>query len=247
MRYAAALILGLITGSFLNVCIYRIPKGQSVVFQPSKCPDCGSRIRFRHMVPVISYLLMRGRCTHCKSRVSAVYPFAELLTGVLYLLLLYRFGFGLDFIKYSFLLSLLIVTGFIDYEYHIIPDRLVMAGVSTGTVFMLINGEHSPMFYITGVILGSGILLAVNLLSGGGMGIGDIKLMAVIGLFLGWQNTLTVLFLSFVTGGIAGALLLFTGKKGMKDAVPFGPFLGGAAAAAVFLGQQMISLYLRLI
>jgi len=244
MQYAVSFILGLVIGSFLNVCIHRIPSGKSVAFSPSCCPDCGERIRMRHMVPIVSYILLGGRCSCCRIKISPKYPLVELLTGVLFVLLMYRFGPGMEFYKYAFLLSLLTAAGFIDFEHQIIPDILVIAGITAGIVFMFIDMRHPYIFYIAGGLLGGGILLAVDLVSRGGMGGGDIKLMTVIGLFLGWQSTLLVLFLAFVTGGMAGVLMLVSGRKNRKDAVSFGPFIGGASVAAVFFGHQLTALYL---
>ncbi len=247
MQYTAIFILGLIIGSFLGLCIYRIPKGQSVVFPSSYCPGCRSRLKIRHMVPVLSYIFLKGRCSFCKSKISPIYPLVELLTAVLFTLLLHRFGPGMDFLKFSLLGSILIVVGFIDYKWQIIPDRLVVAGIVLAIFFVLVDREHSPVYYLTGAVTGGGILLAVGTISKGGMGGGDIKLMTVIGMFLGWQYTLIVLYLSVVIGGMVSTLLLLTGKKGRKDTVPFGPFLSGAAIAAFCFGGQLISLYQRLI
>lgn len=246
MLYFITLIFGLLIGSFLNVCIYRIPGGQSIVFPPSRCFNCGERLKWYHMVPVLSYLFLGGKCSYCKEKIPPVYAVVELTTAVLFTAILYKFGIGLYFFKYIILTAILIIVTFIDMETQIIPDSLIITGLVTGIVFALIDKSYPFEFYILGLFAGGGILLAIVLLSRGGMGGGDVKLAAVTGIFLGWQNVLIALFLSFVSGGITGSALLLAGKKGRKDAVPFGPFLSLGAIAAVLFGRTLASLYMNL-
>lgn len=241
--YTIVFIFGLIIGSFLNVCIYRIPRRKSVIFPPSSCPACGRRLKYLHMVPVISFLLLGGRCAYCNTRISPMYPMVELGTAVLYTFLLYSFGFGILFWKYSLLCSILIVVCLIDVKTQVIPDEMVTAGLVSGIIFSIVDGQNLFKDYILGALVGSGILLLIMILSKGGMGGGDVKLMMVIGFFLGWRGSLATLFISFILGGIFAFALLLTQKKGRKDAIAFGPFLGTAAMITVFYGQYIIPYY----
>ncbi|NLO25178.1 MAG: prepilin peptidase [Clostridiales bacterium] len=247
MGYAFVFLLGLIVGSFLNVCIYRIPAGQSFVYPPSRCTSCGRRLIWYHMVPVASYVFLKGKCGYCGERISPVYPAVELTNAVLYLAAFHRLGTGVLFVKDAVLISLMLVALFIDLKEQIIPNGLVVFGLVAGVVFTIIDAGHSFTNAMLGVAAGGGILLAIAVISRGGMGGGDVKLMAVAGLFLGWRLTLAALFMSFVTGGFFGILMLLTGKKKRKDTVPFGPFLGGSVVIAALYGQQLISLYLAII
>ncbi|HHW02639.1 MAG TPA: prepilin peptidase [Thermoanaerobacterales bacterium] len=245
MLYLIVFILGLIVGSFLNVCIYRIPRGQSIVFPPSSCPSCGRRLKPLHMVPVLSFLLLGGKCAYCKEKISAVYPIVELGTAALYTFLLYRFSIGMLFFKYSLLFSILIVVCFIDMENQIIPDEIIIVGLLAGIIFSSVDKQNLLRDYIPGAMIGSGIILLIVILSRGGMGGGDIKLMAVIGIFLGWRKALLTLFISFILGGIFAFFLLITRKKGMKDTVPYGPFLGAAVIVTVFYYPYIVPYYFK--
>lgn len=238
---------GFITGSFLNVCIYRIPRGQSLIYPSSRCNGCGESLKAYQMIPVISYIALGGRCSCCKMKISFIYPTVELLTGVMFVILFYRFGVGFDFLKYIVLTSILIVISFIDVENQIIPDLLIAAGLAWGTIFALMDKSCPVKGYFMGMIVGGGLLFVIAFLSRGGMGGGDVKLMAVIGLFMGWQFTLLTLFLAFVSGGIIGFLLVLSGKKTRKDAIPFAPFLSISALVTILAGQAIISCYLNLV
>lgn len=244
MGYVFVFIFGLIAGSFLNVCIHRIPAERSVVYPPSRCTLCGRRLMWYHLIPVASYAFLKGKCGYCGDRISPVYPVVELINAVLYTAAFYRLGTGVLFIKSIVLISLMLVVSFIDMKEQIIPDGLIVFGLVAGVAFTKFTVGHSFTDALLGLAAGGGILLATAILSKGGMGGGDVKLMAVAGLFLGWRLTLVALFISFVAGGLFGIVLLLTGKKGRKDPVPFGPFLGGSVIATYFFGQRMVSLYL---
>ncbi len=237
---------GLMAGSFLSVCVYRIPRGQGVIFGFSRCTSCGKHLKVFDLVPVISYMVLGGKCRYCGRKISTLYPLIELITGMLFVLLFQKFSLGFLFMKYAVLVSVLTAVSFIDMEHCIIPGSLLGIGLAAGVVFAVIEGKGTAAGYIAGMAAGSGILLLVILASGGGMGMGDMKLMGVIGLFLGWKLSLLTLFSAFVIGGIAGTVLVLTGKKTGKDAVPFGPFLSLAALISVLAGQQIISLYLHI-
>ncbi|HZX47258.1 MAG TPA: A24 family peptidase [Clostridia bacterium] len=244
MECTAFFVLGLMVGSFLNVCIQRIPEGQSVVYPLPRCSECGSPIGRRYLVPVANYIFLKGKCRYCGDRIPPVYPVVELTTAVLYTIAFYRLGNGIMFFKSIVLMPVLLVTAIIDIRERIIPDSLVVFGLASGTVFALAGGSRFLRDALLGAVIGGGILLAIALVSKGGMGWGDVKLSAVIGLFLGWQSTLVTLYISFVSGGVFSLLLLLTGKKGRKDPVPFGPFLSGSAALALLFGKRLFSFWL---
>lgn len=244
MEYTVFFVLGLMVGSFLNVCIQRIPEGQSVLYPPSRCSACGKRIEWRYLVPVANYIFLKGKCRYCGDRIPPVYPVVELTTAALYIIAFYRFRNGIIFFKSIVLMPVLLVTAIIDLKEQIIPDSLVIFGLVSGTVFALAGGSRFLRDALLGAVIGGGILLAIALVSKGGMGWGDVKLSAVIGLFLGWQSTLVTLYISFVSGGVCSLLLLLTGKKGRKDPVPFGPFLSGSAALALLFGKRLFSFWL---
>lgn len=247
MPYALFFLTGLIIGSFLNVCIYRVPRGESIVFPPSRCPKCGQRLKPKHLIPVVSFIMLSGKCSYCRGKISPVYPAVEITAAVLFTVLFSRFGMGLLFLKYSLFASLLIVISFIDLKTQIIPDSLIVTGLVSGLAFTLIDKNSSFLASLVGALLGSGILLLIAILSRGGMGGGDVKLMAVIGLFLGWRRVLVTLFIGFLSGGIISLFLLLTRKKGRKDAIPFGPFLSTAALVSALYGEEIIYLYLNLV
>jgi leader peptidase (prepilin peptidase)/N-methyltransferase len=194
------------------------------------------------MLPVLSFILLGGRCAYCKKRISAMYLVVELVTGVLYSLLYCRFGIGFLFLKYILLFSILIVICFIDIEKQNIPDEMVVAGLLVGIIFSFLDRQNF-WNYFYGALIGSGILLLIVILSKGGMGGGDVKLMAEIGFFLGWQNTILTLFSSFILGGMFAFVLLITRKKSMKDSLAFAPFLGIGALVAVFCGHYVFLYY----
>jgi leader peptidase (prepilin peptidase)/N-methyltransferase len=239
--------LGLIIGSFLNVCIYRIPRNQSVVCPGSCCPQCGKRLAWFELIPVFSYIFIKGRCRHCRAGVSWRYPLIEILTGFLYYLAYRQFGLGFSFLNLAFLVSLLVVVSFIDIEFHIIPNRLVLLGLVVGLALGLMRPGNPVWFMVLGTAAGFGLMLLVAFLSGGRMGYGDVKLSAVLGLFLGWQAVLLAIFFAFAGGAVYGLILMLFFGKSRKTPVPFGPFLAAAAIVAYMWSEPIISWYLRVI
>ena len=234
-------------GSFLNVCIYRIPREESIVFPGSHCPECGTTIKPYDLIPVISWMILRGKCRSCGTAISARYPAVELLTGAMVALVYIQLGLTIHFILVSFLTLLLIVLTFIDLDHQIIPDGinlLVAVGGLASLALGLISGNGLTIGQTAlGVFIGGGFFLVIAIVSNGGMGGGDIKLMAALGLWFGWQGILLVMFLSFMIGGIVSVGLLIARKAGRKQMVPFGPFIAvGAYLTAVF-GNQIITWY----
>lgn len=235
-------LTGACVGSFLNVCIYRIPRGKSVVFPSSYCPSCANTLRFVDLIPLISYLALNRKCRYCGCKISPRYPVVELVTGLLFVLAVTKYGLTLAALRAVVLFSLLIPAALIDLKYKIIPDKLNLAGVILGIPLIV---ESKEVFFsgVTGFLAGGGLLLLIAVVSRGGMGGGDIKLAAVMGLLLGWKCLLAALFLAFATGGVTGILLLLLGLKKRKDAVPFGPFLALGGIAAALAGDKLVYWY----
>lgn len=246
-----AFIFGSVVGSFLNVCIYRLPREQSVAFPPSRCPGCGSGIRWYDNIPLLSYLLLRGRCRSCGSKISPQYPVVELINGLLTLFLFLKLGPSPTFLVLFLFTSALVVITFIDLEHQIIPDVISLPGIAIGfavSFFLPWLGWKSSLI---GIVAGGGSLLVVAygyelLTKKEGMGGGDIKLLAMMGAFLGWRAVPFILFASSLIGSAVGISLMVAQKKDSKLAIPFGPFLALGALLYIFYGRQVISWYLSL-
>lgn len=253
-------VLGLLIGSFLNVCIYRIPRDGLSINSPrqSICPECRSAIKFFDNIPVLSYVLLRGRCRNCSTRISIVYPLVELITGGLFLLMYHRFGITPDFIHGCLFVTLLIPISWIDARWYIIPNAIIIVGLLLGlSITVAISAEQQDWHYLfehlIGALIGAGALLLIAILGKAifrkeAMGGGDIKLMALIGLFLGaWQYLLIVIVLSAFIGSIVGVLLILFTERNRGHPIPYGPFLAIAAALSLFWGEEMWKAYLRFI
>ncbi|OAA86982.1 prepilin peptidase [Clostridium ljungdahlii] len=239
-------IFGTIIGSFLNVCIYRIPMQESIVYPPSHCTNCGNRIKWYDLIPIVSYAILRGKCRNCREKISKKYPIVESITGLLYLMLYMRFGISIDTVKYVVFISILIVIGVIDFNTTDIYFKITIIGVISAFVFLGIyyyNGLPVKT-YIYGGIAGGGLLVLIILITKGGMGWGDAEICLVCGLFLGLKFTFVMLFLSFIIGAIVGLILILSGKKSRKDYIPFGPFIVLASIITVFCGQNIVNWYL---
>lgn len=236
-------LIGLVLGSFFNVCIYRIPYKLSLVSPPSHCPKCGRKIRPYDLIPVFSYLFLKGKCRDCKTKIAPEYLIVELLTGLAYLIVFRRFAWSKDLVVYLFLTSLLIIVTFIDLHHRIIPNRLVLIGTIVGIPLMLWSGR--PLIEIVlGGSSGFLIMFAIALISRGGMGGGDVKFAGMLGIYLGWQLTLILLFLSFFSGAFGGIILIMLKVKGRKDFIPFGPFIALGAFLTVLYGSNLLNWYL---
>ncbi len=238
-------LISLFLGSFLNVCIYRIPRGESIVFPPSACPDCGRRLRSAELIPVLSFFLQSGRCRGCGAGVSWRYPGVELLTALVFTGLFLRFGWP-DFLFQAAFFAVLLVIFFIDLEHQIIPNRLVLALLSYTLLLRFVQPVIPWSTSLWGGLLGGALFLFLAVVSRGGMGGGDIKLVTVLGFWFGWGQLLLLLFLAFLSGGLLGGLLLALGLKKRKDGIPFGPFLVFAALVVTVWGESILGWYLRL-
>jgi len=245
--YILVFVFGLIIGSFLNVVIYRFPRNESIVYPPSHCTNCKSELKPYDLVPIVSYIFLRGRCRYCGNRISIRYPIVELLTGFIYLILFIYFGISIKSLLYAFLASLLIVITFIDMEHKIIPNKVILIGLIAGAAFRVLMFNYGLWDYIVGFLIGGGVLLLISLLSGGEMGGGDIKLMAMIGLFIGWKLTISTLFLAVVLGAIGGIAMILFKIKTRKDYIPFGPYISIACLISILYGYDLLNMYIKLI
>jgi len=251
MLYFLGFVFGTILGSFLNVCIGRIPAGESIVFPPSHCPRCGAGVAPRDNIPLLSYVLLRGRCRSCGRAISVRYPAVEALTGVMLVLLLYRFGLSSQVGVYAVFVAALIIVSFIDLDHQIIPDVISLPGIVLGLLAAAV-GQGPPLLdSAIGVLVGGGSLYAVaagyHALTGReGMGGGDIKLLAMIGAFLGWQAVFVTLILGSFAGSIVGVALILLSGKDRRVPIPFGPFLACGAVCALTFGDELIRWYLHL-
>lgn len=263
--YPFAFVLGATVGSFLNVCVHRIPRGESIVFPPSHCPSCRRRIRFYDNIPILSYLILRGRCRSCGVSIPIRYFIIEVLTGSLFLITTLKFGLTFDTLEHLFLFTLLVAITFIDLEHLIIPNIFTYTGTIAGLAFgiartdwvafskvyggldltlrnyFLLSRLLPALDSLMGIIVGGGVLFLVgfiyNLVRGQeGMGMGDVKLLAMIGAFLGVQSIPFVVLVSSLTGSIVGLSIIAYKKKDLRFALPFGPFLSLAAVIYPFTG-----------
>lgn len=244
-------IFGAIIGSFLNVCIYRIPRDESISYPPSHCTECGTRIKPYDMIPILSYIFLKGRCRKCSSKISMMYPAVELANGILYALIYMKYGLSISFVKFIIFTSFMIVIGLIDYKTMEVHFKISFFAVLIAVFFIIVNAYSSKSFfsaltYIYGAVLGGGIISLIILLTAG-MGWGDAEICLLAGLFLGLQNTILTLFLSFITGGIVGILLIIFKVKSRKDAIPFGPFIVLSSIISMLCGENIVYWYMSLL
>ncbi|MDP1568878.1 MAG: prepilin peptidase [Vicinamibacterales bacterium] len=245
---ALAFLFGLIVGSFLNVCIHRLPRGQSLVHPPSTCPSCQRRLRWRDNVPVISWVLLRARCGQCGEPISARYPIVELTTGVLFALVAAITPDPVLAASHLIFTAALIVLFAIDLEHQILPNVITLPGIVAGFLFALVT-PVGWLDSLLGILLGGGILYAIAagyyaVRKEEGLGMGDVKMLAMIGAFLGWQAVLITLVLASVSGSIIGVGMIAASRGSMKYALPFGTFLAMGAFAAMTIGQPLLEWYM---
>ncbi len=242
-------IFGLCIGSFLNVCIYRLPIGKSIAFPPSHCPHCHTAIRIYDNIPVFGWLILRGRCRDCGHRISPRYPLVEFLTGLFAVCAYLKLGPTVDSAIYFFFIAVLIIITFIDIDHRIIPDKITLPGIPLAFIatFFLSNITWQTSLY--GILIGGGSLLLIAVgyayfTGKEGMGGGDIKLLAMIGALCGWKGVIFTIFVGSVLGSIAGIAAMRRSGQGMKSALPFGPFLSVGAIGYIFFGSEAIHWYL---
>ncbi len=273
MSVLVALLFGLIVGSFLNVCIVRLPRGRSIAKPPSHCPRCKEPIRFYDNIPIISFLLLRGKCRSCGEPISWRYPLVELMNGLFYVWIMHEFGPGGEALLTMVFCSALIVITFIDFDHQIIPDIItlpgILVGLSLAPFFMFPLADTLP-FHLDRLMPHDGVYLTafvnsfIGMIMGGAplfiigwlweklrhveaMGGGDIKLMGMVGSFLGWKGALLTIMLGALSGSLVGVLLIVLKRHKMEKVIPFGPFLAAGAVASAFYGADIISWYIGLI
>ncbi len=242
-------LIGLMVGSFLNVCVYRLPRGKSIVTPPSACPKCKKQIAPWDNIPVLSWVLLGGRCRHCRKRISPRYPAVEILTALLFLLVSLRFpiDWKITFVLYYTCVMLAITLT--DYDLQLIPDSLSLPGIPIGFLYHgVLMGEWVDS--LLGILAGGGSLYLIaelyfRMRKREGMGGGDVKLAAMMGAFLGWQSVFLVLFLSSLAGGLVGIALILFRKKSGTFAIPFGVFLAPIGFLALLYGETWIAFYLK--
>lgn len=242
---------GLLIGSFLNVCIYRIPREESIAFPSSHCPSCNTSLKWYDNIPISSYIILRGKCRYCSQKISTQYPIIEFLNAIIYLILFYKFNLTINFIFYALISSTLIIITIIDLKKMIIPDSLVITLLILSLLHTALNYiiHKIPINFIDsigGLILASIIFLLIIVISRGGMGVGDATLIGALGFILGVKNILLTIFLSFILGGIISVFLLATKLKTKKDPIPFGPFIVLGFMITLFFGENLIEWYMSI-
>jgi leader peptidase (prepilin peptidase)/N-methyltransferase len=245
-----AFAIGLAMGSFGNVLIHRLPLGKSVVLPASSCPACSTPIRWYDNIPVVSYLILRGRCRSCGEPISWRYPGVEALTGSLFAAVVYRYGIEPMTVPLLIFVWALVVITFIDFDHRIIPDVISLPGIAFGLAVSFLPGFPAPIDSFIGAAVGGGFLFLVlyayeKIMGEEGMGMGDIKLMAMIGAFLGWQALPVTVMVSSLTGSLTGVgFAVAKGEPVRKFPVPFGPFLALGALVHLFFGVEILLWYL---
>jgi leader peptidase (prepilin peptidase)/N-methyltransferase len=237
------LLLGLAVGSFLNVCIWRLPREESIIRPGSHCPVCSAALGVRDLVPVLSWIFLRGKCRFCGARISPRYPAVELLTGGLFLVTTLHYGPGWEMIVAMVFSAFMVAITFIDLDHQIILDGMLALLAASGLALQLATGAVGFWSMWIGALAGGGLLLVLAIISRGGMGGGDVKFAAALGFWLGWPEILLGLFIGFVSGGLISLLLLVTGLRGRKDFIPFGPFIALGAWLTLLYGKQILAWY----
>lgn len=250
MEIAIIFILGTIFGSFMNVCIYRMPKNESIIKPRSKCMSCGKKIAWFDNIPILSYILLLGKCRKCKSKFSPRYMVVELISGIVYVLLYLHFGLSVKFLAMCYLASSLIVVSFIDLDTYEIPDSITLSGIALGLIISVISPSvmgktirlEAGLDSLFGILVGGGIIFILGVLGEfvfkkEAMGGGDVKLLAMIGAFIGWKLAIFTFFLAPFFGAFAG---IFMKLKYGKEVIPYGPYLSIAAIVAIFWGEEII-------
>lgn len=250
-------LLGIVIGSFLNVCIYRIPKEESIAAGGSSCQSCGSRLTAIDLVPILSYAALGGKCRHCKTKISMQYPIIEIITGIIYLLLYLKFGLSWLLPINLALTAVMIVITLIDFRHMIIPNGLVITGLVVGTAQLFASIFTAGVFeswpvYAIGFFAGGLPLFLIAafctyVLKKDAIGGGDIKLMAMAGLILGWKLLIPAYFIGILIGAVISIVLLATGRKKRGDEIPFGPSLCFGIVISVFFGSEIINWYIGML
>ncbi len=242
---------GLVWGSFLNVVIYRLPLRMSLSKPSSSCPHCNEKIKFYDNIPVLSFLLLRGKCRHCKGKISLRYPLVELLTAVSFLLLYSQYSLSFFFFASCLFACALIALGFIDFYHQILPDEITLPGLLLALIYSLFRTDLNLRQALIGAVAGAGFLLFIYgayylLRKKEGLGLGDVTMMLLVGAYLGWRQAFFTLILASFVGALVGIFFIFCKKKDFQYSLPFGTFLAPTAFAALLWGERIINAYLSL-
>ena len=238
-------LLGLAISSFLNVCIDRLPERESIVSPPSHCPACGRRLAPFDLIPLLSFILLRGRCRYCGAPIPWRVLLVESTTGLLFVLLWYRYGFSSWLLLATLYTCFFIVIFFIDLEHQLVLDRVIYPAIVVALLATPFAPGRSAKELLLGGLIGFALLFLIAFVYPAGMGMGDVKLATFVGLVVGFPSVFVALLLSFVAGGLVGGGLLLTGLKGRKDPIPFAPFLVTGGMIAMLYGKEIIDWYLR--
>jgi leader peptidase (prepilin peptidase)/N-methyltransferase len=244
----AAGLFGLVIGSFVNVLVHRLPRGESTVSPPSHCPSCGAQIRALDNIPVVSWLLLRGRCRDCRAPIAVRYPMLELANGILWTLVYLRSRDGAELFGGLFFASACLALAAIDAEFQILPDKITLSGIAVGILIAFLPGARSPVSALVGAAVGGGGLYLIAFLyekiaGQEGMGLGDVKMLAMIGAFLGARGVVVSVLLASLAGSIVGVGAIVLGRGDRKMRLPFGVFLAAGGVAAFFFGENLIARY----
>lgn len=244
----AALLFGLVIGSFLNVLVHRLPRGVSVIRPASRCPACGASVRGRDNIPLVSWLVLRARCRDCRAPISPRYPLVELANGALWSLCFLRAPSYPDFLAGAFLVSACVALLLIDAEFQLLPDAITLSGIGVGIALSFFSASRTPLSAVLGAAAGAGGLFAVafvyeKITGQEGMGLGDVKMLGMIGAFLGPSGVVVTILLASVAGSAVGLGLIAARRGNMKMALPFGVFLSLGAVAALFFGEPLVAHY----
>lgn len=234
---------GLCIGSFLNVLIYRLPRGQSILFPGSRCPSCGMNLPAQDLLPVMGFILLKGRCRLCRSPINVRYPLVEIITAACFLGIYSMYGLSLQGAGGMVLTGILLCSSFIDLDYGIIPDQLTYPGLVLGVIPAYFTGEI--ISGLSGALIFGGILYTAGVLSRGGMGMGDVKLALVIGIFCGMGNAFLAYLITSISAGIYAVILLATHRADKKTAVKYAPFLSLGGYSAYVFGDEILKIYGR--
>ena len=243
------LILGLVIGSFLNVCIYRIQREESIAFPPSHCTSCGYNLKAVDLIPVISYIFLRGKCRNCREKISMRYPIIELINGLVYLVLFLKFGLSYTFVFSAIFFSILLVISLIDLESKEIYLSTIICGLIVAISYSLIEYfifQGNIIDNVLGGAIGYGIIMLIVILTRG-MGEGDAEIAGICGLFLGIKGILLALFIAIVTGGIVGTIILLLKLKDKKAEIAFGPYIALGTVISMLYGSKIIEFYWMLL
>ena len=236
-------LVGIVVGSFLNVCIWRLPREESIIRPGSHCPACSTLLGVRDLVPILSWIFLRGKCRFCGARISPRYPAVELLTGGLFFVTYLHYGPSWEMAAAMLFSAFMVAITFIDLDHQIILDGMLALLAASGFAVQLATGAVGFWSMWLGALAGGGLLLVLAIISRGGMGGGDVKFAAALGFWLGWPGILLGLFIGFVSGGFISLLLLVTGLRGRKDFIPFGPFIALGAWITLLYGKQILAWY----